>query len=147
MQNFPNTNNDRLTNTEENIPNPKRPFNKLPIVISLEAILAIYTIICLCIKPIPGGKVVEIYLYLAFFSALTLTTIITAVIGECYEKLLVCRLIIRGLYVLNFIFFFDDFYSNSNWYFFLIPVLFALLVISEIWYYIDINRNYSQMVI
>ena len=29
-------NNNRLINTAENLPHPKRPFNKLPIVISLE---------------------------------------------------------------------------------------------------------------
>ena len=33
-------NNNRLINTAENLPHPKRPFNKLSIVISLEILLA-----------------------------------------------------------------------------------------------------------
>ena len=32
-------NNNQLINTAENLPHPKRPFNKLPIVISLEILL------------------------------------------------------------------------------------------------------------
>ena len=49
-------NNNRLINTAENLPHPKRPFNKLPIVISLEILLAIYTFICFSLKPTPNGK-------------------------------------------------------------------------------------------
>ena len=142
-------NNNRLINTAENLPHPKRPFNKLPIVISLEILLAIYTFICFSLKPTHNGKfyLFVFFMFMLFFAVITLASIIISILGQCYERFLVCRLIIRGLYVVNLIFFFDEFYSNSNWYLIFIPIIFSLLVISELWHYIDINRDYSQMVI